>query len=228
MLVGAAAFARADGAAIAALAAKAAADLGAVKDGWNGYGVLHSAASRVGALDLGFVPGEGGAERAADGGVRHARRPLPARRRRDRHRAGRLRHLYRQQRRPRRHARRRDPARRRLSGKIGDLRQHRRPGADGDARRRSRPAMRARTGRSCARCPTCWASGCPTIRSRRLRQALFTAYPHLQRIGQIAPGDAGRPAESSPRGGGSDRADAVPLERRATSTSPIRSRAARR
>jgi NADH-quinone oxidoreductase subunit G len=31
-----------------------------VKDGWNGYGVLHSAASRVGALDLGFVPGEGG------------------------------------------------------------------------------------------------------------------------------------------------------------------------
>src|SRR5262249_23945832 len=35
-------------------------DLGAVKEGWNGYSVLHSAASRVGALDLGFVPGEGG------------------------------------------------------------------------------------------------------------------------------------------------------------------------
>jgi NADH-quinone oxidoreductase subunit G len=31
-----------------------------VKEGWNGFGVLHSAASRVGALDLGFVPGEGG------------------------------------------------------------------------------------------------------------------------------------------------------------------------
>jgi NADH-quinone oxidoreductase subunit G len=59
LLVGAAAFARADGAAIAALAAKAAVDLGAVKEGWNGYCVLHSAASRVGALDLGFVPGEG-------------------------------------------------------------------------------------------------------------------------------------------------------------------------
>src|SRR6202035_5376261 len=29
-------------------------------DGWNGYGVLHSAASRVGALDLGFVSSEGG------------------------------------------------------------------------------------------------------------------------------------------------------------------------
>ncbi len=60
VLLGAGAFARGDGAAVAALAAKAALDLGAVKDGWNGYCVLHSAASRVGALDLGFVPGQGG------------------------------------------------------------------------------------------------------------------------------------------------------------------------
>jgi len=60
VLVGAGAFARRDGAAIASLAARAALELGAVKDGWNGYSVLHSAASRVGALDLGFVPGEGG------------------------------------------------------------------------------------------------------------------------------------------------------------------------
>ena len=60
LLVGAGAFARADGSAIASLAAKAAADLGVIKDGWNGYCVLHGAASRVGALDLGFVPGEGG------------------------------------------------------------------------------------------------------------------------------------------------------------------------
>src|SRR5271163_1426904 len=60
VLVGASAFARSDGAAVAALAAKAAVDLGAVKDGWNGYCVLHSAASRVGALDLGFVPAPGG------------------------------------------------------------------------------------------------------------------------------------------------------------------------
>ncbi|MGH6676457.1 MAG: NADH-quinone oxidoreductase subunit NuoG, partial [Xanthobacteraceae bacterium] len=59
VLVGSAAFARADGAAIASLAAKAAVDLGAIKDSWNGYSVLHGAASRVGALDLGFVPGEG-------------------------------------------------------------------------------------------------------------------------------------------------------------------------
>jgi NADH-quinone oxidoreductase subunit G len=60
VLVGADAFARADGAAVASLTAKAAIDLGAVKGGWNGYCVLHSAASRVGALDVGFVPGEGG------------------------------------------------------------------------------------------------------------------------------------------------------------------------
>jgi NADH-quinone oxidoreductase subunit G len=60
VLVGADAFARTDGAAVASLVAKAAIDLGAIKDGWNGFSVLHHAASRVGALDLGFVPGEGG------------------------------------------------------------------------------------------------------------------------------------------------------------------------
>ncbi len=60
VLVGAGAFARPDGASIASLAAKAAVDLGAVKDGWNGFSILHAAASRIGALDLGFTPGEGG------------------------------------------------------------------------------------------------------------------------------------------------------------------------
>ena len=60
LLVGAAALTRGDGAGIASLAAKAALDLGAVKDGWNGYCMLHGAASRVGALDLGLVPGPGG------------------------------------------------------------------------------------------------------------------------------------------------------------------------
>jgi NADH-quinone oxidoreductase subunit G len=60
LLLGVGALARPDGAAIASLAAKAALALGAVKEGWNGFSVLHSAASRVGALDIGFVPGEGG------------------------------------------------------------------------------------------------------------------------------------------------------------------------
>jgi NADH-quinone oxidoreductase subunit G len=60
VLLGAGAFARPDGAAIAALAAKVALASGAVKENWNGFSVLHTAASRVGALDIGFVPGEGG------------------------------------------------------------------------------------------------------------------------------------------------------------------------
>ena len=45
-------------------------ELGAIKDGWNGFAVLHHAASRVGGLDIGFVPGQGGlkaAEMAAYG-----------------------------------------------------------------------------------------------------------------------------------------------------------------
>jgi len=71
IVLGAGALARPDGAAIAALVAKAAADFGAVKDGWNGFSVLHAAASRVGALDIGFVPSKGGktAAQMADGGV---------------------------------------------------------------------------------------------------------------------------------------------------------------
>jgi NADH-quinone oxidoreductase subunit G len=60
VIVGAGAFARGDGAAVASLAAKAALDLGAVKEGWTGYCVLHSVAARAGALDVGFVPGPGG------------------------------------------------------------------------------------------------------------------------------------------------------------------------
>jgi NADH-quinone oxidoreductase subunit G len=60
VLVGAGALARQDGAAVLALAAKLAADVGAIKDGWNGFGVLHETASRVGALDIGFAAGAGG------------------------------------------------------------------------------------------------------------------------------------------------------------------------
>jgi NADH-quinone oxidoreductase subunit G len=57
VLVGAGALARQDGAAVLAQAAKIAADVGAVKEGWNGFGVLHETASRVGALDIGFSGG---------------------------------------------------------------------------------------------------------------------------------------------------------------------------
>jgi NADH-quinone oxidoreductase subunit G len=38
---------------------------GFVKDGWNGFNVLHTAAARVGGLDLGFLPGKGGLDARA-------------------------------------------------------------------------------------------------------------------------------------------------------------------
>jgi NADH-quinone oxidoreductase subunit G len=60
VLVGAGIAARHDGAAVLARAAKLALDFGAVKDGWNGFAVLHDTASRVGALDIGFAPAAGG------------------------------------------------------------------------------------------------------------------------------------------------------------------------
>ena len=59
-ILGQGALARPDGAAVLAAADKAAKALGAVKDGWNGFNVLHTAAGRVGALDVGALPGEGG------------------------------------------------------------------------------------------------------------------------------------------------------------------------
>ncbi|MBN9135869.1 MAG: NADH-quinone oxidoreductase subunit G, partial [Phyllobacterium sp.] len=60
IIIGQGALSRADGNAVLGLAAKIAADTGALADDWNGFGVIHTAASRVGALDIGFVPGEGG------------------------------------------------------------------------------------------------------------------------------------------------------------------------
>ncbi len=60
MIVGAGAFAGKGAAAAMKAAATAAQALGVVTDGWNGFNVLHTAAARVGGLDLGFVPGEGG------------------------------------------------------------------------------------------------------------------------------------------------------------------------
>jgi NADH-quinone oxidoreductase subunit G len=60
IILGTAALARTDGAAIFAAAKQAAHKHGVIKDGWNGFNVLHHAAARVGALDLGFVPTAGG------------------------------------------------------------------------------------------------------------------------------------------------------------------------
>ena len=60
LILGMAALRRPDGAAIHGLARRAAESLGMIKDGWNGFNVLHTAASRVAGLDLGLVPGQGG------------------------------------------------------------------------------------------------------------------------------------------------------------------------
>lgn len=60
VIVGQGALARADGAAVLAAAREIADKAGMVKDGWNGFNVLHTAAARVAGLDLGFVPGSGG------------------------------------------------------------------------------------------------------------------------------------------------------------------------
>jgi NADH-quinone oxidoreductase subunit G len=60
IIIGQGALARADGAAVLGQAAKLAAAIGAGSEEWNGFAVLHTAAARVGALDVGFVPGEGG------------------------------------------------------------------------------------------------------------------------------------------------------------------------
>ncbi|GAB4537469.1 MAG: NADH-quinone oxidoreductase subunit NuoG [Roseibium sp.] len=64
-IVGQGALNRPDGAEVLATIAAAAKSLGVIKDGWNGFNILHTEAAQVGALDLGFVPGEGGKDTAA-------------------------------------------------------------------------------------------------------------------------------------------------------------------
>jgi len=63
LILGQGALARPDGEGVLRLAAQVARDTGMLKpdQGWNGFNVLHTAASRVGALDIGCVPSEHGA-----------------------------------------------------------------------------------------------------------------------------------------------------------------------
>ncbi len=64
IVLGEGVLAREDGQAILAAAHDYALEIQAIKDDWAGFGVMHTAAGRVGALDAGFVPGEGGADTA--------------------------------------------------------------------------------------------------------------------------------------------------------------------
>ena len=65
IIIGQGALIREDGGEVLANAAKLAAAVGVVKEDWNGFAVLHTAAARVGGLDLGFVPGAKGVNAAA-------------------------------------------------------------------------------------------------------------------------------------------------------------------
>ena len=71
LLIGQGALARPDGEAVLARALEIAKAGGVFAGDWNGFSVLHTAAARVGGLDLGFVPGEGGLDALAmaKGGV---------------------------------------------------------------------------------------------------------------------------------------------------------------
>ncbi|MCT8990648.1 NADH-quinone oxidoreductase subunit NuoG [Chelativorans sp. SCAU2101] len=60
ILIGQGALARPDGLSVLGTAARLADAVGTVTPDWNGFAVLHTAAARVGGLDLGFVPGKGG------------------------------------------------------------------------------------------------------------------------------------------------------------------------
>ncbi len=60
VVVGQGALARPDGAAVLAAAWTVARQANALRPEWHGFNVLHTAAARVGGLDLGFLPGPGG------------------------------------------------------------------------------------------------------------------------------------------------------------------------
>lgn len=59
-IIGSGVFEREDGLAVHRKLYELAQDMGVVKEGWNGFNILHRAASRVGALDIGFVPQSSG------------------------------------------------------------------------------------------------------------------------------------------------------------------------
>jgi NADH-quinone oxidoreductase subunit G len=64
IIIGAGALARSDGDAILKITKTIASACNVVRDGWNGFNVLHYAAARVGGLDIGFVPAAKGFDMA--------------------------------------------------------------------------------------------------------------------------------------------------------------------
>jgi len=75
LILGQGALARPDGTQVLGAVRALAESLGMVREGWNGFNVLHRAAARVAGLDMGFLPGAGGHDVAGildgcrDGGI---------------------------------------------------------------------------------------------------------------------------------------------------------------
>ena len=71
LILGRGAIARADGAAVLASAWRLAAEAGMLKPDWHGFNLLHQFGGQVGALELAFLPGQGGKDLTAmlSGGV---------------------------------------------------------------------------------------------------------------------------------------------------------------
>ena len=190
---------------MAALAAKAAIALGAIKDGWNGFSVLHTAASRVGALDLGFVPADGGltARQMAAAGTLDALFLLGA----DEIEVapGAFVVYIGTLRRPRRGARGRGAARRRLSGESATYVNT--EGRVQMATRASFPPGDAREDWAILRALSdVLGKRLPYDSLAALRQALYKAHPHMTRLGQIAPGEAADIQKLAALGGSADKA----------------------
>ena len=184
-----------------------------MKEGWNGYSVLHSAASRVGALDLGFVPGEGGltARQMAASGTLDVLFLLGV----DEIEIAPGAFTIYIGSNGDRGATRADVI---LPGaaypeKSGDLRQHRRPGADGDAR--LVPAWRRARGLGDpARAVGCSGQdGCPTICLRRSAPGAVQGASALAACRPDRARRCGRPAKAC-RTRRQHRAGAVSFQRR--------------
>jgi NADH-quinone oxidoreductase subunit G len=210
LLIGSGAFARDDGTRIASLAARAAVEFGIVKDGWNGYCVLHDAAARVGALDIGFVPGEGGksASYMAQAGTMDVLFLLGA----DEYDVAPGAFVV-------------------YIGTHGDNGAHRAdvilPGSAYPEKSglyvntEGRPQIAARASFPPGDAREDWAilralsevlgPKLPYDSLAQLRQALSRAHPHMMRIDQIAPGDPGDIRRLAGVGGSPDRAPFVPV-----------------
>ncbi|XDZ64581.1 NADH-quinone oxidoreductase subunit NuoG [Alphaproteobacteria bacterium LSUCC0684] len=65
IIIGQGALTRKDSKAILGALSRLAKAAGVVKDDWNGFNILHTAAARVGGLDIGFVPSKGGKDTQA-------------------------------------------------------------------------------------------------------------------------------------------------------------------